>query len=129
MNLTLTQLQNWLPQALLVNAPLNNSQVEQTVIKAVRTDSRSVVAGDLFIALKGEKFDGTAFLAQAQLQGAVAVLFEAQDPLKGEHLQYLKDVSVPAFCVPNVRVALGELAAAAAPADKPAKAKKATAKN
>ena len=111
MNLTLTQLQQWLPQAVLVNAAAANSQVQNTLIKAVRTDSRSVVAGDLFIALKGEKFDGTAFLAQAQAQGAVAVLFEASHPDQGEHLQHLNNVTVPAFCVPNARAALGSLAA------------------
>ena len=110
MNMTLTQLQTWLPQAAAVSGTSATALSSHTVIKAVRTDSRSVVAGDLFIALKGETFDGTAFLAQAQVQGAVAVLFEAQDPLKGEHLQYLKDVSVPAYCVPNARAALGELA-------------------
>ena len=111
MNLTLTQFQQWLPQAVLVNAAAANSQVQNTLIKAVRTDSRSVVAGDLFIALKGEKFDGTAFLAQAQAQGAVAVLFEASHPDQGEHLQHLNNVKVPAFCVPNARAALGSLAA------------------
>jgi UDP-N-acetylmuramoyl-tripeptide--D-alanyl-D-alanine ligase len=111
MNMTLTQLQTWLPQAVAVAGTSNAAPLTQTMIKAVRTDSRSVVEGDLFVALKGETFDGTAFLAQAQTQGAVAVLFEAQDPLKGEYLQCLKDVSVPAFCVPNARAALGELAA------------------
>ena len=110
MNMTLTQLQTWLPQAVATSGSSDQALLTHTMIKAVRTDSRSVVAGDLFVALKGEKFDGTAFLAQAQVQGAVAVLFEAQDPLKGEHLHCLKDVSVPAYCVPNARAALGELA-------------------
>jgi len=110
MNMTLTQLQTWLPQAVVISGTSDAALTSHTVIKAVRTDSRSVVAGDLFVALKGETFDGTAFLAQAQTQGAVAVLFEAQDPLKDEHLQCLKDVSVPAYCVLNARAALGELA-------------------
>ena len=109
--MTLTQLQTWLPQAVFIAGTSDAALTSHTVIKAVRTDSRSVVAGDLFVALKGETFDGTAFLAQAETQGAVAVLFEAQDPLRGEHLQCLKDVSVPAFCVPNARAALGALAA------------------
>ena len=109
MNLTLTQLQNWLPQAELVNADAVNTQL--AVIKAVRTDSRSVVAGDLFIALKGEKFDGSAFLAQAQAQGAVAVLFEAANLAQAQQLPDLKNVTVPAFCVSNARAALGDLAA------------------
>ena len=111
MNMTLTQLQTWLPQAVAVAGTSDAALLTRTLIKAVCTDSRSVVAGDLFVALKGEKFDGTAFLAQAQLQGAVAVLFEAQGPIEGELLEYLKEVSVPAYCVPNARTALGELAA------------------
>jgi UDP-N-acetylmuramoyl-tripeptide--D-alanyl-D-alanine ligase len=109
MNLTLTQLQSWLPKAVLVNADAVNTQL--AVIKAVRTDSRSVVAGDLFIALKGEKFDGSAFLAQAQAQGAVAVLFEAANAGQAQQLPDLKNVTVPAFCVSNARAALGDLAA------------------
>ena len=88
MNLTLAQLQSWLPLAVPVSALSPAASVKEVQIKAVRTDSRSVVAGDLFVALKGEKFDGTAFLAQAQSQGAVAVVFEANHPTQGEHLKY-----------------------------------------
>ena len=75
MKMTLAQLQSWLPQAVPVFAAGQTQFTNEVQIKAVRTDSRIVVAGDLFVALKGEKFDGTAFLAQAQAQGAVAVVF------------------------------------------------------
>ena len=111
MKMTLAQLQSWLPQAVPVFAAGQTQFTNEVQIKAVRTDSRSVVAGDLFVALKGEKFDGTAFLAQAQAQGAVAVVFEASNLAQGEHLKYLEAVTLPAFCVPNAREALGELAA------------------
>ncbi|KAF0814834.1 UDP-N-acetylmuramoyl-tripeptide--D-alanyl-D-alanine ligase [Andreprevotia sp. IGB-42] len=43
----------------------------------VTTDSRDIRAGDLFIALKGERFDGHAFAADALARGAVAVVVEA----------------------------------------------------
>ncbi len=111
MNLTLSQLQAWLPKAVPANSSALNVADSVIQIKAVRTDSRSVVAGDLFVALKGEKFDGTAFLKQAQTQGAVAVILEADDPAQGEHLKHLAGVTVPALCVPNAREALGQLAA------------------
>ncbi len=111
MNMSLPQIQAWLPKAVLANASVTTHAKPATQIKAVRTDSRSVVDGDLFVALKGEKFDGTAFLKQAQAQGAVAVLFEANDPHQGEYLKHLAGVTVPALCVPNAREALGELAA------------------
>jgi UDP-N-acetylmuramoyl-tripeptide--D-alanyl-D-alanine ligase len=42
----------------------------------VTTDTRGLVPGDLFVALKGERFDGHDFVAQAQAQGAAAALVE-----------------------------------------------------
>lgn len=38
------------------------------------TDTRSLQPGDVFVALKGEHFDGHAFLAQAAARGAVAAI-------------------------------------------------------
>ena len=40
----------------------------------VNTDSRALAAGDLFVALAGERFDGHSFAAQALQQGAAGVL-------------------------------------------------------
>ena len=38
----------------------------------VTTDSRKVHAGDLFVALKGERFDGNEYVGEAAARGAVA---------------------------------------------------------
>ncbi len=43
----------------------------------VTTDSRRLQAGDLFIALRGERFDGHDFVSQALQQGAVGAVVEA----------------------------------------------------
>ena len=43
-------------------------------VQRVHTDTRTLKAGDLFVALKGERFDGSEFIAQAQRMGAVAVM-------------------------------------------------------
>lgn len=43
---------------------------------SVTTDSRAIVEGTLFIPLKGERFDGHAFLADAGTRGAAMVLVE-----------------------------------------------------
>jgi UDP-N-acetylmuramoyl-tripeptide--D-alanyl-D-alanine ligase len=42
----------------------------------VHSDTRSLRAGDLFVALKGERFDAHDFLPQAKASGAVAAIAE-----------------------------------------------------
>ena len=42
----------------------------------VHSDTRSLQGGDLFVALRGERFDGADYLAQARTAGAVAALAE-----------------------------------------------------
>ena len=42
----------------------------------VHSDTRTLRPGDLFVALKGDRFDGNDFLAQAKASGAVAALAE-----------------------------------------------------
>ena len=55
------------------------------VFAGVSTDTRSVRAGELFVALRGERFDGHDFLDQARNAGAVAAMvdrkFDAKPPL------------------------------------------------
>lgn len=45
-----------------------------TVITQIKTDSRSIEAGDLFIPLTGERFDGHAYLDAALTGGAIGCL-------------------------------------------------------
>lgn len=85
--------------AALLGVPCTGPDAE---VLRVSTDSRSIRAGDLFIALRGEKFDGGAFAAQALQQGAVGVVLDAtQAP----------DITT-ALRVDDTRLALGRLAAA-----------------
>ena len=71
-------------------------------VRRVSTDSRSIQSGDLFIALRGEKFDGGAFATQALQQGAVGVVLDAVQAPGVE----------PAIRIEDTRLALGKLAAA-----------------
>ena len=49
---------------------------ENIVFSRVHTDTRSLQVGDLFVALRGEYFDGHQFLSQAVHVGAHAVMAE-----------------------------------------------------
>ncbi len=71
-------------------------------ITSISYDSRRVQPGALFVALKGEKVDGSHFVAQAVDKGAEAILSE-----QGELKMRATNVVVP-----NARIALADLAAA-----------------
>ena len=45
-------------------------------ITRINTDSRTLRSGDLFVALRGDNFDGHRFVESAAIRGAVAVLVE-----------------------------------------------------
>ena len=70
-------------------------------VRRVHTDTRSLQPGDLFVALRGERFDAHAFLPQARAAGAVGAIAE-----RGLAAAGLGGVEVP-----DARRALGELAA------------------
>jgi UDP-N-acetylmuramoyl-tripeptide--D-alanyl-D-alanine ligase len=53
------------------------------VIGPVTTDSRTLAAGDFFIALRGERFDGHEFLGEAVRRRALGVIVEAQAAARG----------------------------------------------
>jgi UDP-N-acetylmuramoyl-tripeptide--D-alanyl-D-alanine ligase len=65
----------------------------------VSTDTRTLKAGDLFVALKGENFDGHEYLARAAAQGAVAALVE----------RTVAGVTLPQVIVGDTRLAFGRI--------------------
>jgi len=46
----------------------------RTQVLRVHTDTRTLQAGDLFVALKGDRFDANDFIAEARDKGAVAAI-------------------------------------------------------
>lgn len=50
--------------------------VASGTVTSVCTDSRALKAGDLFVALRGEKFDGHVFVTEAGKRGATAAIVE-----------------------------------------------------
>lgn len=63
--------------AILGVKPVNESaEILAKTVTGVVTDSRDVKTGDLFIALRGENFDGHHFIAKAKELGAIAAIVE-----------------------------------------------------
>ncbi len=81
----------------------------ETTFARVNIDSRDAQPGDLFFAIKGDKFDGHDFVAEVAAKGVAAVVLEKSKVQSPES-------KVPADCaviaVADTRKALGKLAAA-----------------
>jgi UDP-N-acetylmuramoyl-tripeptide--D-alanyl-D-alanine ligase len=93
MNLSLKQISQWLSAAQWHGDG-------SLTIQRVNTDSRTCQAGDLFVALKGERFDANDFLSQVVTNGVSAAL--AHHGLDAAQLAGVE--------VSDTRMALGQLA-------------------
>ena len=107
MALHLGQLQQlWGPP---VTGPLTPAQASiELEPQAICTDSRQLAAGQLFVPLVGERFDGHAFLPAALEAGAVALLAQAEQ-LPPAALAAVAG-SVPLWLVPDTLLAYQQLA-------------------
>ena len=93
--MTLAQAHALLPRSVLVGDG-------HTELARVHSDTRSLQPGDLFVALRGDNFDGHDFLAQARVAGAAAALAE----------RGLAEAGLSGLQVADTGLALQELAAA-----------------
>jgi UDP-N-acetylmuramoyl-tripeptide--D-alanyl-D-alanine ligase len=81
----------------IVEGTLNGSDAP---FKGVSTDTRSLESGNLFVALQGPNFDGTAFLEEARSKGAVGAI-----------VPRAVESALPTIVVDDTLKALGQLAA------------------
>src|SRR5690606_1095735 len=68
--------------------------------QGLSTDTRSIRAGELFLALEGERFDGQHYLETARSAGATAAIVARADA----------DVDLPQFVLGDTRAALRRIA-------------------
>ena len=100
--LTLGQLQQWLGAARLVGDDASAAAVS---FLRVHSDTRTLEPGDLFVALRGERFDANDFLLEAKASGALAALCQ------GDADERLLAAGLPGLVVADAQQALGQLAA------------------
>lgn len=96
-NFRQVNMKTWLA-AFAVDAP-------EITVKNITADSREVTQGDCFIALKGELADGADYNAQAEKQGAVALIISAKCNLT-------RTPTVPYVVVSDLEHFIGEFASA-----------------
>ena len=82
-----------------LHAGSNQTDVEQIKLDSVATDSRSVTSDQLFIAIKGERFDAHDFVAGLAGKAGAALV------------DRLIDCDLPQIVVKDTRVALAQFAA------------------
>ncbi len=87
-----------LTQALGALSPTWQNAAGFVSSQRIVTDTRQIVAGDVFLALKGEQFDGHDYLAEAQKKGAVLAIVS-------RHV----DCDLAQLVVTDTRLALGLL--------------------
>ena len=74
---------------------------EDVPFDSVSTDSRTLQRGALFVALRGERFEGGKFIGAAKKRGAAAAIVEGPGASQGD---------LPLLVVESSRLALGRLA-------------------
>ena len=79
---------------------------KENTFYGITTDSRHVNSGNLFIALRGEKFDGHDFIKMAVEQGAAGLLVQGEEKFKIPEL----GKSLTVIRVADTLQALGDLA-------------------
>ncbi len=81
-------------------------QGKDVMISGVSKDTRDIQAGDLYVALIGERFNGHQFVAEARTAGAAGILVS-----ESVTLSKLQAQDYPQVRVNDTRIALGQLAA------------------
>jgi UDP-N-acetylmuramoyl-tripeptide--D-alanyl-D-alanine ligase len=100
--MTLQQAAVWLAPA---QSLADGQDPARVLIERVHTDTRTLAPGDLFVALRGERFDGNDFLQEARAKGAVAAICQGEAAL-----EKLRQAGLPGLVVPDARLALAQLA-------------------
>ena len=81
---------------------------QSVTVEGICIDSRTARPGDLFVALRGKRFDGHDFLPQAAAAGCIAAIVDARAPLGEEVLGHFGGGVIG---VSDTTAALGDVAA------------------
>lgn len=98
--LSLSQIAEFVNQQSLLR-PLDVNVFGDVEFNSVNSDTRSLKEGELFVAIRGERFDPHQFIDQAAVKKPCALVVE----------QYFPEVNLPQLVVSDSVLALGQIAA------------------
>jgi len=102
---------NPIPIDHLANRTNGQLRGESISYGAVSIDSRTLERGDLFVAIKGDNFDGHEYIEQAVKAGCCAVVVNESHRANGVNSAHLSEQSdVTSLSVQDTQLALGEAA-------------------
>lgn len=105
--LTVEQIIRWSGAEFLIG----DGPLSERPIGRVTTDSRTLDAGDVFIALRGDRFDGHDFVRAAVARGAAAVIIDDRKTLDTSGFTDDQAGQSSVLLVPDTRRALQAIAA------------------
>lgn len=80
---------NQLVQVLAAKPALSDAELTSQ-FKGINTDTRTIKPGEIFVALRGEKFDGHAFVTAAVEKGAIAAIVDYKFQTSNKSLPLLQ---------------------------------------
>ncbi|MEH6447652.1 MAG: UDP-N-acetylmuramoyl-tripeptide--D-alanyl-D-alanine ligase [Oleispira sp.] len=85
----------------------SDEQLATIQAQRINTDTRSIQQGDVFLALRGDNFDGHNYLEQAQAKGAIAAIVDEKYIAEKNNLSGASR-SLPLLVVADTLLALGQ---------------------
>ncbi|MGA7838071.1 MAG: Mur ligase domain-containing protein, partial [Ignavibacteriaceae bacterium] len=73
-------------------------------VSSVSIDSRNIKKNSLFVAIKGEKFDGHNFIREVIKKGASAIM------INEKKYRIFNDLELPVITVPDTTIGYGDVA-------------------
>lgn len=95
-------------QGAVVEQPDGIQQLDEIQAQRINTDTRNIQPGDVFLALRGDNFDGHNYLEQAQASGAIAAIVDADYIQNKNLLSSLSLSTLPLLVVADTLLALGQ---------------------
>jgi UDP-N-acetylmuramoyl-L-alanyl-D-glutamate--2,6-diaminopimelate ligase len=96
----------YIPLSNLLSGLTNSAQLPEVDVSGVTIDSRAVVEGDCFIALKGTVTDGAHYIQQSISAGAVVVLVDEASEVDINR----SNISVPVVSINNLTQWVSQIA-------------------